>query len=75
MNTPEPDAPLYDADQMRAYAAAAVLAERERCANIIETYQVPVGNSRSGELAAEWTMDALREVRAAIRAEPPKEQP
>ena len=55
--------------------AAAVLAERERCANIIGTYQVPVGNSRSGELAAEWTMDALREVRAAIRAEPPKEQP
>ena len=37
------------------YAAAAVLAERERCVNIIETYQVPVGNSRSGELAAMWT--------------------
>lgn len=43
-------------------------AEREACARIIEAHQVPVGNSAAGELAAEWTMDALREVRDAIRA-------
>ncbi|MFN6253701.1 MAG: hypothetical protein ACK4Y5_16735 [Acetobacteraceae bacterium] len=59
------------ASDIRAYAdaevARAVAAERERCAQIVETYPVPVGNSAAGEMAAEWTMDALREVRDAIR--------
>lgn len=41
--------------------------ERERCAKIVGTYQVPVGNSPAGELACDWTMDALREIDAAIR--------
>jgi hypothetical protein len=44
-----------------------VAAERERCVQIVAAYQVPVGNSAAGEMAAEWTMDALREVRDAIR--------
>lgn len=52
--------PLYT----KAYAAACM----ERCAAIVEAYQVPVGNSRAGEMACEWTMDALGEVRDAIRA-------
>lgn len=47
---------------------AGAAAERKACARIIEAHQVPVGNSAAGELAAEWTMDALREVRDAIRA-------
>lgn len=34
---------------------------------VVETYRVSVGNSRSGELAAEWTMDNLREVRQELR--------
>ena len=55
--------PLYD----QAALDAAVAAERERCVRIIESHQVPVGNSAAGEMAAEWTMDALREVRVAIR--------
>lgn len=46
---------------------AAVAAERKRCLQIIEAHQVPVGNSAAGEMAAEWTMDALREIRDAIR--------
>ena len=33
------------------------------CLNIVETHRVPVGNSAAGEMAAEWTMEALREVR------------
>jgi len=45
----------------------AVREERERCARIVEAYRVPVGNSAAGEMAAEWTMDALREIRDAIR--------
>lgn len=47
--------------------SAAVAAERERCIRIVETYQVPVGNSAAGEMAAEWTLQALREVRDEIR--------
>ncbi len=34
--------------------------------HIIEAYQVPVGNSAAGEMAAEWTMAALREIRDEI---------
>lgn len=41
--------------------------EREACARVCEAYQVPVGNSRAGEIAVEMTMGALREVRDAIR--------
>ena len=37
------------------------------CVEIIETQRVPVGNSRAGEMAAKWTMDALRECRDAIK--------
>jgi hypothetical protein len=52
---------------MRTYAAQQVAAERERCARIVESYRVPVGNSPAGELAAQWTIDALREIRDQIR--------
>jgi hypothetical protein len=50
----------------QAWAAATALA-RQRCVQIVEAYKVPVGNSAAGEMAAEWTMDALREIRDAIR--------
>ena len=39
-----------------------------RCIEIVETYRVSVGNSASGELAAEWTMENLREIRDEMRA-------
>lgn len=48
------------------HEAFAVRAERERCIGIINQYQVPVGNSPAGELAAELTMEALREIRDQI---------
>jgi len=60
-------APVYLADQMRAYAEQAIAAERERCAKLLREYRVSVGNSAAGEIAAEMTMDALRELHAAIR--------
>jgi hypothetical protein len=59
----------WTASKVRAYAAQQVAAERERCARIVESYRVPVGNSPAGELAAQWTMDALREIRDQIRGE------
>jgi hypothetical protein len=43
-------------------------AAMEEAIQIIETHRVPVGNSAAGEMAAGWTMDALHEIRDAIRA-------
>jgi hypothetical protein len=37
------------------------------CVDKIETYRIPVGNSRSGELACEWTYNALKEIRDDIK--------
>lgn len=37
------------------------------CLDKIETYQIPVGNSAAGELACEWTYDALKEIRDDIK--------
>lgn len=54
-------------DLLERFAALVADAERERCVRVVETYRVPVGNSAAGEMAAEWTMDALREIRDAIR--------
>jgi hypothetical protein len=53
-------------EEAMSRAAEAVAAERERCARIVKAHRVPVGNSAAGELAAQWTMDALREIRDQI---------
>lgn len=37
------------------------------CIDRIETYQIPVGNSPAGEMACEWTYDALKEIRDQIK--------
>lgn len=52
----------------RAIEQASRRAALEEAIQIIETHQVPIGNSAAGEMAAGWTMDALHEVRDAIRA-------
>ena len=39
----------------------------KECINKIETYRIPVGNSAAGEMACEWTYDALKEIRDEIR--------
>jgi uncharacterized protein YukE len=44
-----------------------VAAEQNRCINIIENYQIPVGNSSAGEIACEMTYAALRDIRDQIR--------
>ena len=38
----------------------------QQCIDEIETYRIPVGNSASGELACEWTYDALKTIRDNI---------
>tara|TARA_R110000868_G_scaffold175920_1_gene413194 strand:- start:194 stop:451 length:258 start_codon:yes stop_codon:yes gene_type:complete len=45
------------------FAALIVMA----CVEIVETQRVPVRPSRSGEMAAKWTMDALRDTRDEIK--------
>jgi hypothetical protein len=35
----------------------------KECIDKIETYRIPVGNSAAGEMACEWTYDALKEIR------------
>jgi hypothetical protein len=37
------------------------------CINKIETYQISVGNSPAGEMACDWTYDALKEIRDDIK--------
>ena len=55
-------------EELERFAALVAAAEREACVQIIEEYRIPVGNSRSGELAYEWTYAALKEIRDDIRA-------
>jgi len=37
------------------------------CINKIETHRIPVGNSAAGEMACEWTYNALKELRDEIK--------
>ena len=62
------DTPVALAEAYHCGEKAGRQAEREECIGIVESYRVSVGNSRSGELACEWTMENLREIRDAIRA-------
>ena len=55
----------------KAETAAAVAKEMDRCIGIIESHHIPVGNSAAGEMACEWTYDALKTIRAAIRSGAP----
>ena len=39
----------------------------EAAAKVLSEHQIPVGNSAAGELACQWTYDALKECRDVIR--------
>ena len=54
---------VSDGEELEKFAQLIV----QECINRIETYQIPVGNSVSGELACEWTYDALKEIRDEIK--------
>ena len=62
------DGVLFTEFELEKFAALVAAHEREACIEIIETYRIPVGNSRAGELACEWTYRALHEIRDDIRA-------
>ena len=39
----------------------------QECLDQIETYKIPCGNSPAGEMACEWTYDALKSIRDDIK--------
>ena len=39
----------------------------QECIDKIETYRIPVGNIAAGEMACDWTYDALKEIRDEIK--------
>lgn len=39
----------------------------KECIDKIETYRIPCGNSPAGEMACEWTYDALKSIRDDIK--------
>ena len=42
--------------------------EREECLKIIDNYEIPVGNSRAGEISCAMTYGALKDIHDAIKA-------
>lgn len=55
-------------DELTRFAVLVRNAALDEAIKIIEEYRIPVGNSAAGELACEWTRDALANIRSAIRA-------
>ncbi len=55
--------PQIDKDIFEKFAELIV----RECVDKIETYRIPVGNSAAGELACEWTYDALEKIRDDIK--------
>lgn len=57
-----------DVAALERFASLIRADERDACINIVETYRIPVGNSSAGEMACEWTYDALKEIRDEMRS-------
>lgn len=69
---PDPDCPGvhfdgYSTTEVRAIQREAMRVAIEAAARVLTEHQIPVGNSRAGEMARDWTYDALKECRDAIR--------
>jgi hypothetical protein len=54
--------------RVRARDIEVARAVLEAAAQVLTMHQIPVGNSRAGEIACELTYDALKECRDNIRA-------
>ena len=55
------------ASQLRAIQREAMRVAIEAAARVLTEHQIPVGNSRAGEMARDWTYDALKECRDTIK--------
>ena len=58
----------YLPHQLRARDIEVARCALEVAALVLSEHQIPVGNSAAGEMACEWTYDALKECRDNIRA-------
>ena len=58
---------FYTAKQLRARDLEVARLVLEGAAKVLTDYQIPVGNSAAGELACQWTYDALKECRDKIK--------
>ena len=54
---------VESAEDMEKFAELIV----RECIDKIETHRIPVGNSAAGEMACEWTYNALMEIRDEIK--------
>ena len=54
--------------RLEKFAALVAAHEREACLKIIDNYEIPVGNSRAGEISCGMTYGALKDIHDAIRA-------
>lgn len=59
----------FDDDGIENFAKLIAAAERNRCIDIIQNYQIPVGGSSSAEIACEMTYSALKDIRDEIKGE------
>lgn len=57
-----------DVDDVSARDKEIVRCVLEAAAKVLTDHQIPVGNSAAGELACEWTYDALKECRDKIKS-------
>nr|QMP83117.1 MAG: hypothetical protein [Caudoviricetes sp.] len=53
----------WDSNECHKFAELIV----KECLDKIETYKIPCGNSPAGEMACEWTYDALKSIRGDIK--------
>lgn len=58
---------LYELEELYEIWLLGRLSMKNEAIKSVETYEVSVGNSSSGELACEWTMNNLRDIRDEIR--------
>lgn len=57
----------YLPHQLRARDLEVARLVLEAAAKVLSEHQIPVGNSAAGEMACEWTYDALKDCRDVIR--------
>ena len=55
-------------EDLERFAALVEAQEREACLKIIDNYEIPVGNSRAGEISCGMTYGALKDIHDAIKA-------
>ena len=58
----------FTREQLRARDQEIVAAVLGAAAKVLTEHQIPVGNSAAGELACQWTYDALKECRDNIKS-------